>query len=184
MADIEGASPNMMKDIEDSMADFQKRILEIQTGRRPPPSWFRRTGFDTAEVTIENIGVFSMVAATSGTIERLDRTTKPEEEANCEIDAVVESIEKMPDTVKLRRPFKLRNVTHKAGEHWDNLWDVYNSDRDLARQLLQVLLGGKLYAMLKMAMVWLSKIDVPTMIGADPEPGSEGDGKEAARPTA
>lgn len=181
---MEGVAASSAKEIEAQMADFQRRILDIQTGRAQPPKWFKRTGFDTAEVEIEGIGVFLMVAATSGTIEKLDRATDPAAEADLEADAVVESLEKMPEGLKLRREFKMRNKTFEAGARWDNLWKLQSEDRATARQLLQALVGGKLYAMLRMAMVWLSKIDVPTMIGADPEPGSDGDEKEAARPTA
>lgn len=164
------------------VADFQKRILDIQIGKVPPPAWFKRTSFDTAEVTLEQIGNFSLVSASCGTIDKLDRVTDANAEADLEMDAVIECMEKIPESVKLRRPIKIRNKTFPAGHHWENLWDLQMEDRQLARSVLQALIGGKAYAMLKMAMVWLSKIDVPTMIGADPEPGSSDE--QQPRPTA
>lgn len=163
------------------VAEFQKRILDIQTGKAPPPPWFKRTGFDTAEVSLDGIGTMNLVSASCGTIDRLDRVTDPSAEADLEMDAVIECVEKFPDTIKLRRPFKMRNKTFPVGHHWENLWDLQAEDRTLARSVLQALIGGKAYAMLKMAMVWLSKIDVPTMIGADPEPGSSDE--QQPRPT-
>lgn len=172
--------PSPTDAVTTQVADFQQRMIEIQLGKRPPPEWFKRTSFDTGTVTIDGIGTFLMVAATAGTMEKLERAESgSNEEGLLEIDAVVEAIEEIPESVKLRRPVKVNNKTFEAGQTWKNFWAVDSRD---ARVLVQALLGGKVFAMLKMAMLWLSKIDVPTMIGMDPEPGSSA--KEGGRPTA
>lgn len=172
------SNDEMVKEV----GDFQRKILEIQTGKRKPPSWFKRTGFDTAEISLDGLGTIGLVSASCGTIDKLDRATDPAAEAELEMDAVIECIEKIPDGIKLRRPLKINNKTLGVGHHWENLWDLQAENKNHARSALHALFGGKAYGMLKLAMVWLSKIDVPTMIGADPEPGSSDE--QQPRPTA
>jgi hypothetical protein len=185
----EGMDPDVMKGMMGELGRMQKAIVDIQTGKRQPPPWFKKTGFDTAVVSIEGLGDFEMISATSGTMDRLERPNlKPDVEAALEMDAVVEAIEKMPTNLVLKRAFKAKvdNREHKfdAGYHFDNLWKEQEITRELAREVLKVLVGGKMYAMLRMAMQWLSKVDVPTMIGVDPEPGNGAEGGGTPRPQA
>lgn len=164
---------------------FQKVMVDVSTGKRAPPSWFKRTGFDTAEVTLENLGVVKMVAASAGIMQAIDLhddAKDPRVGADLEMDAVIESIEFLPETIKLRRPLKVRNRDFDAGQRWENLWKVQLEDKPIARTIAQALLGGRVYEMLKIATMWLSKIDMQVMIGTDPEKGSNEEGKE--RPTA
>lgn len=169
-------------DLAADIASLQKAMLDIQTGRRAPPPWFTRTGFDTGVVDLGSLGRVQMVSATSGTMDRLDRADTPQAEADLEAEAVAEAVEKFPPELTLRRELSIRNKTFEPGKHWENLWPLLKEDRGIARMVLLALVGGRAYQMLKMATMWLSKIDVPTMIGSDPEPGGK-DGPEV-RPTA
>ena len=164
----------LQKEIE----GMQKRILDIQMGKAKPPAWFARLSFDEATVDLNELGTVKMVAATAGTMDALDRADE-KTEADIEMDAVVESIASLPDTIKLRRPLKIGTKTHNAGTHFENLWDVYAENRATARLILKALLGGRAYQMIKMGMVWLSKIDMQVMLGMDPEEG----GGATGRPT-
>lgn len=171
-------------DLMAEVQSAQRTILEIQLGRRAPPPWFERTSFDTAKVKLDGIGTISMVAASAGAMDRYDRADSgSQDESEAEFDAVIESIEEIPEALKLRRKTRVGNKTWDAGAHFKNLWDLAADDKKNAREIAKVLFGGKLYGMLKLAMTWLSKVDVPTMIGSDPEPGG-GKDEATARPTA
>lgn len=160
----------------ETVQKLQKRIIGIQTGAEQPPDWFQRTGFDTGTVTIETPDgtlEFDVVAASSAAMEALERANE-KTEMICEQNAVIECLARIPEEYKLRRPFKTdRNKTFNAGHHWENLWGEYESNPKGARQIAGQLLGGKLYAMLKMAMMWLSKVTISDLVEMDPEEGDE-----------
>lgn len=156
---------------------LQKRIIGIQTGSEAPPEWFQRTGFDSGLVRIDLEGDIGEVeikvcAASAEAMEALDRANQKTEMA-CEMNAIIESIEELPAEITLRRPFKIRNKTFDAGQHWPNLWKEYLNDAKGAREILGKLLGGKLYNMVKMAMMWLSKVTISDLVDLDPEEGDE-----------
>lgn len=149
-----------------SLIDMQKNMLDIQTGKRQPPPWFKRTGFDTATVKCEGLGEFQLVAASSGTMERIELCEKPELELELWYKALVESIASMPADLKVRRPINAKNVTIPAGEYFENLW---GKNIDVAVEIMKALIGGKLFKMLKHAINWISTLDMAAMMSVDPE---------------
>ena len=90
-------------------------------------------------------------------------------------EAIIEAIALIPEEYKLRRPFKssVGNKTYEADTHFKNLWDEYAKNDKLAREILSQLIGGKLYTMLKMAVMWLSKVTLTDMVALDPEDSDE-----------
>lgn len=157
---------------------LQEKMIGIQTGTEPPPEWFQRTGFDTAQLVVsydrEDPIVFELIAASAGTMEALDRANN-RTELQCEQNAIIEAIALIPEEYKLRRPFKssVGNKTYEADTHFKNLWDEYAKNDKLAREILSQLIGGKLYTMLKMAVMWLSKVTLTDMVALDPEDSDE-----------
>ncbi len=160
----------------EKMIAIQKRIIGIQTGSEPPPDWFERTGYDTGIVRVPDANGqtidFEIVAASSGAMEEMDRATSKTERMR-EQNVVIESISKIPEEYKVRRPFKINNKTYDTGHHFENLWNIYSSKEATARQILDKYISGRIYTMIKMATMWLSKVTVSDLIELDPEEGSD-----------